>query len=335
MAAKQPVKVAVTGAAGQIGYSLVQMICRGDVFGPNTPVIMHLLDIPQMVTSLGGLVMELEDCAFPLLKGVVATADVKEAFTDVEAVFLVGSMPRREGMERKDLLSMNVKIFKTQGQALDQFAKKNVKILVVGNPANTNAFICSKYAPSIPKENVTAMTRLDQNRARAQIAKRLGKTVDQVKNVFIWGNHSSTQYPDASSALVCDDDSCAKVVDVLNDEQYLNGEFITTVQKRGQAVIQARKLSSAMSAAKAACDHMRDWWHGTQPGEYVSMAVMSDGSYGVPKDLIFSFPVEVSKDGKWKIVQDLKLSPFAQEKLKLTADELVEEKQEALLTCQD
>lgn len=334
MAQQQPVKVVVTGAAGQIGYSLVQMVCRGDVFGPTTPVVMHLLDIPQMVTALGGLVMELEDCAFPLLRGVVATADAKEGFNQVDAAFLVGAMPRREGMERKDLLSANVKIFKAQGQALDQYAKKTVKVLVVGNPANTNALMCSKYAPSIPKENFTAMTRLDQNRACAQIAKRLGKSVDQVKNVVIWGNHSSTQFPDASNGIVCDDWSCSSVPNAINDEAYLNGDFITTVQKRGQAVIQARKLSSAMSAAKAACDHMRDWWSGTKPGEYVSMGVISDGSYGAAKDVIFSFPVEI-KDGQWKIVQGLQLSPFAQEKLKATGDELLQEKEEALSVCQD
>lgn len=332
--AQTPVKVVITGAAGQIGYSLVQMVCRGDVFGPNSPVIVHLLDIAPMVTALGGLVMELEDCAFPLLKGVVPTADPKEAFADVDAAFLVGAMPRREGMERKDLLSANVKIFKAQGQALDQYAKKTVKVLVVGNPANTNALMCSKYAPSIPVENFSAMTRLDQNRACAQIAKRIGKGAEQVKNVIIWGNHSSTQFPDASSGIVCDDSSCQKVTDAVNDEAYLQGEFITTVQKRGQAVIQARKLSSAMSAAKAACDHMRDWWNGTKPGEYVSMGVISDGSYGVTKDVIFSFPVEI-KDRQWKIVQGLTVTPFAQEKLKLTGDELLQEKEEALSVCQD
>lgn len=329
-----PVKVVVTGAAGQIGYSLVQMICRGDVFGPNTGVIVHLLDIEPMMTNLGGLVMELEDCAFTLLKGVVATANVEEAFTDIDAAFLVGAFPRREGMERKDLLSANVKIFKAQGQALDKFAKKSVKVLVVGNPANTNAVICSKYAPSIPKENFTAMTRLDQNRACAQIAKRINKGAEEVKNVIIWGNHSSTQFPDASAAIICDDNSCQKVVDVLKDEAYLNGDFISTVQKRGQAVIQARKLSSAMSAAKAACDHMRDWWFGTKPGQFVSMGVISDGSYGAAKDVIFSFPVEI-KDGQWKIVQGLTISPFAQEKLKLTGDELLQEKEDALSVCQD
>ncbi|XP_003747150.1 malate dehydrogenase, cytoplasmic [Galendromus occidentalis] len=329
-----PVRVVITGAAGQIGYSLVQMVCRGDVFGPTTGVIVHLLDIPPMLEALGGLVMELEDCAFPLLKGVVATADVQQAFSDVDAAFLVGAMPRREGMERKDLLSANVKIFKAQGQALDQYAKKSVKILVVGNPANTNAAICSKYAPSIPKENFTAMTRLDQNRACAQIAKRLNKSAEQVKNVIIWGNHSSTQFPDASAGIICDDSSCQKVVDAIKDEAYLNGDFITTVQKRGQAVIQARKLSSAMSAAKAACDHMRDWWFGTKAGEFVSMGVISDGSYGAAKDVIFSFPVEI-KDGQWKIHQGLSLTPFAQEKIKITSDELVEEKEAALTVCQD
>lgn len=237
-------------------------------------------------------------------------------------------------MERKDLLSANVKIFKAQGAALDQHAKKTVKVLVVGNPANTNALMCSKYAPSIPKENFTAMTRLDQNRACAQIAKRIGKGAEQVKNVIIWGNHSSTQFPDVSAGIVCDDATCQKVPDAVNDQAYLEGEFISTVQKRGQAVIQARKLSSAMSAAKAACDHMRDWWCGTKPGEFVSMGVISDGSYNVAKDVIFSFPVEI-KNGQWKIVQGLTISSFAAEKLKITGDELLQEKEEALSVCQD
>ncbi|OQR69405.1 malate dehydrogenase [Tropilaelaps mercedesae] len=334
MAQQEPVRVVVTGAAGQIGYSLVQMICRGDAFGPTTPVILHLLDIPQMANSLDGLVMELDDCAFPLLKNAVPTTDVKEAFNDVDAAFLVGAMPRREGMERKDLLAANVKIFKAQGQALDQYAKKTVKVLVVGNPANTNALMCLKYAPSLPSKNFTAMTRLDQNRGSVQVAKHIGKTPGQIKNVIIWGNHSSTQFPDVSNAIVCDADSCQKVTDCKKNDEYYQGDFITTVQKRGQAVIQARKLSSAMSAAKAACDHMRDWWFGTKPGEYVSMGVFSDGSYDAPKDVIFSFPVEI-KDGDWKIVQNLPLSSFAQEKIKITGQELLEEKEEAVSVLKD
>lgn len=243
----------------------------------------------------------------------------------MSVAFLVGAMPRREGMERKDLLSANVKIFKVQGEALDKHAKKDVKVLVVGNPANTNALICSHYAPSIPKENFTAMTRLDQNRATSMIAAKCGVAVDKVKNVVIWGNHSSTQYPDVGPATV----NGSPAAGVIKDDAYLQAEFIEKVQKRGAAVISARKMSSAMSAANAACDHVRDWWFGTKPGQMISMGVVSDGSYGVPKDIVFSFPVEV-KDGKWKIVQCLLITDFAREKLNITAAELLEEKQEAL-----
>ena len=244
--------------------------------------------------------------------------------------FLVGSMPRREGMERKDLLSANVKIFKVQGEALDKYAKKDVKVLVVGNPANTNAYICSKYAPSIPKENFTAMTRLDQNRATAMVAAKCATGVANVKNVIIWGNHSSTQYPDVKSALVKGESAVA----AINDNTFLNGEFIEKVQKRGAAVISARKLSSAMSAANAASDHIRDWWFGTNAGEFVSMGVISDGSYGVPTDIVFSFPVTI-REGKWSIVQGLAVDDFAKEKMTITANELLEEKNDALAVCEN
>ncbi|KDR14372.1 Malate dehydrogenase, cytoplasmic, partial [Zootermopsis nevadensis] len=297
-----PIRVVVTGAAGQIAYALLYQIAKGDVFGATQPIILHLLDIPQMMEVLGGVVMEIKDLALPLVTEIVPTADPAVAFKDVEAAFLVGAMPRKQGMERKDLLSANVKIFKVQGEALDKYAKKTVKVLVVGNPANTNALICSKYAPSIPRENFTAMTRLDQNRGRAQIAERLKVNVGQVQNVIIWGNHSATQVPDANSAIVNLGSGPVPVTDALKSDDWLKGEFITTVQKRGAAVIAARKLSSAVSAAKAAGDHMHDIWHGTLPGLFVSMGVISDGSYGAPKDVIFSFPV-VIENKEWKIAQ--------------------------------
>ncbi|CRL03665.1 CLUMA_CG016438, isoform A [Clunio marinus] len=323
----EPIRVVVTGAAGQIAYSLLYIIANGEVFGKDQKLVLTLLDIPPMMGVLEGVVMELHDCAFPLLTEVIPTADPAVAFKDVSAAFLVGAMPRREGMERKDLLSANVKIFKVQGEALNNHAKKDVKVLVVGNPANTNALICSHFAPSIPKENFTAMTRLDQNRARAQIAQRLGTDISNVKNLIIWGNHSATQYPDAANGT-----ANGKPVTDLVEASYLQSDFVTTVQKRGAAVIAARKMSSAMSAAKAAADHIRDWWHGTESGRFVSMGVVSDGSYGIPKDIVFSFPVEI-KNKQWKIVQGLKLDSFARSKLDITTKELLEEKEEAMAVC--
>jgi len=325
----EPIRVVVTGAAGQIAYSLLYMIAKGDVFGSNQPLILHLLDIPPMMEVLGGVVMELADCALPLLRAVVPTADPAEAFKDVSAAFLVGAMPRKQGMERKDLLAANVKIFKVQGEALDKHAKKDVKVLVVGNPANTNAIICSRYAPSIPKENFTAMTRLDQNRAQAQVAARIGVPVGDVSNLIIWGNHSSTQFPDASHAEVVQNGKQSKARDIINDDGWLRAGFVETVQKRGAAVINARKMSSAMSAAKAAGDHMRDWFIGTAPGRFVSMGVVSDGSYNTPKDVVFSFPVTIANH-KWSIVQGLPLDDFAKKMIATTAQELEEERAEAI-----
>jgi len=326
---KAPIRVLVTGAAGQIGYSLVFMIAGGEMFGREQPVILHLLDIPPCATVLSGVVMELEDCASPLLRGVVASVDVEEALKDVEYAVLVGAFPRREGMERKDLLEKNCAIFKQQGAALAKVASKNVKVLVVGNPANTNSLIALTSANgSIPKENFTALTRLDHNRARNQIAKKLGVTIAQVQNVVIWGNHSSTQYPDVSYGFVNDfpnKGDKTSVTDAVNSEEWLHGEFITTVQKRGAAIIDARKLSSAGSAAQAICDHMRNWTLGTAEGEYVSMAVPSDGSYGVPEGLIYSFPV-TCKDGAYTIVQGLEVSDFSKGKMTATATELQEER---------
>merc|ERR1739844_734691 len=321
----EPVRVVVTGAAGQIGYSLIYMVGSGYVFGPDQPVILHLLDIAPMMGVLGGVCMEIDDCAMPLVKGVVATDDPEVGFKDVDAAFMVGAMPRREGMERKDLLAANVKIFKAQGQALDKFAKKSVQVLVVGNPANTNALICSHYAPSIPKENFSAGARLDPNRAAAQLAGKVGVGVSDVKNVIIWGNHSSTQFPDAAHATI----NGKPAPEVIGDADWLKTVFLPTVQKRGAAVIAARKLSSAMSAAKAASDHMKSIWSGTPQGEWVSMGVFSDGSYGTSEGVMFSFPVTIS-DKKWTIVQGLNLDDFAKEKLAATGKELCEEREEAM-----
>lgn len=305
------------------------MIARGEVFGKDQQLILHLLDIPPMVGVLEGVVMELADCALPLLKEVVPTTDPLVGFKDVSAAFLVGAMPRKEGMERKDLLSANVKIFKVQGEALDKVAKKDVKVLVVGNPANTNALVCANYAPSIPRENFSAMTRLDQNRAAAQIAAKLGVSISDVSNIIIWGNHSSTQFPDASQGKIKINNEWIPIAKAVNNDAYLEGQFIEIVQKRGAAVIGARKMSSAMSAAKAACDHMHDWWNGTAPGKFVSMGVFSDGSYGSPKNVVFSFPVEI-KNKKWQIVEGLPITEFGKSKLSVTANELEEEKNEAL-----
>jgi len=325
---KSPLTVVVTGAAGQIAYSLLYQIASGYVFGPNQPLILHLLDISPMMGVLNGVVMELQDSALPLLRDVIATDNASVAFKDIDAAFLVGAMPRKEGMERKDLLAANVKIFKVQGQAMEKYAKKSVKVLVVGNPANTNALICSHYAPSIPKENFSAMTRLDQNRAAAQLALKAGCKVQDVKKMTIWGNHSSTQFPDAEQAEICG----KSAVSVINDPAWLQNEFIPTVQKRGGAVIAARKLSSAMSAAKAACDHMKSWFQGTPAGDWVSMGVFSDGSYHTPEGVMFSFPVTI-QGGKWSIVKGLHLSEMAKDKLAVTGKELCEERDEAMAVC--
>merc|ERR1712029_1084531 len=311
---KSPLRVVITGAAGQIAYSLIYQVASGYVFGEDQPLILHLLDIAPMMGVLNGVCMEIDDCAMTLVQEVVATDDPNVAFKDIDAAFLVGAMPRKEGMERKDLLAANVKIFKVQGEALDKHAKKTVRVLVVGNPANTNALICSHYAPSIPKENFSAMTRLDHNRAAGQIAEKLGVPISAVKKVTIWGNHSSTQFPDASQAVV--NGAPASV-----DQTWLETEFVPTVQKRGAAVIAARKLSSAMSAAKAASDHMKSWFSSTPDDDWVSMGVFSDGSYNTPECVMFSFPITI-KDGKWSIVQGLQLSDFAKDKLALTGKEL-------------
>ncbi|KAA0190244.1 Cytosolic malate dehydrogenase [Fasciolopsis buskii] len=305
------------------------MVARGDMLGPNQEIILHLFDIPPMLNSLHGLQMELDDCAFPLVRGVVITDKAEVAFEDIDIALMVGAMPRKEGMERKDLLQANANIFKEQGKVLNEKAKKTVKVIVVGNPANTNALIMMKNAPSIPKENFSAMTRLDHNRATAQIAKRLNLPCTAVKNCIIWGNHSATQFPDVSHAVATINGKEVKVWDAIKDEAWLKNEFVSTVQKRGAAVIAARKLSSAMSAAKAIVDHIHDWWYGTKPGEWVSMAVCSDGSYGAPVDVFFSFPVEI-KDKKWTIVKNLSMDDWGKSLFKATAEELSEEKTAAL-----
>jgi malate dehydrogenase len=291
------------------------------MFGANQPLILHVLEIPQVMKALEGIKMELEDCGYPTLKGVVCTSDEKTAFTDIEYVIFVGAFPRKQGMERKDLIGKNASIFSGQGKALDQYAKKNVKVLVVGNPANTNCLITLKHAPSIPKENFTCLTRLDHNRTKYQLAHKASVGVEDVKNCIIWGNHSSTQFPDARYATI----KGQNAVTLLNDNNWLQNEFISTVQQRGAAVINARGFSSAFSAANAIVDHMRDWVHGTPAGEYVSMGVLTDGSYGISDELIFSYPV-TCKDGKYHIVQGLEIDDFAKGKIEITRKELAEEK---------
>lgn len=330
----EPLRVLVTGAAGQIAYSLLYSVAKGDVFGPNQPIILVLLDIQPMLGVLEGVVMEMMDCALPLLREVIPSVNEMEAFKDVDVAMLVGAMPRREGMERKDLLAANVKIFKSMGNAIDTQAKKNIKVVVVGNPANTNAYICKKYAPSINPANFTALTRLDQNRAQAQIAAKLGVSNSSVKNCVIWGNHSSTQYPDVNQAVVDLNGKSMPVREAVKDDNWLNNDFIKTVQQRGAAVIKARKLSSAMSAAKAIVDHVRDWWNGVPDGTYVSMAVPSDGSYNIEEGLIYSFPVRTKPDHTYEIVKGLNINDFSREKMDATEKELSEEKNMALSVCE-
>jgi len=291
------------------------------MLGPDTPVILHLLDIPPAATAMEGVKMELLDSAFPLLQGVVTSTDPEEACKGVDFAVMVGGFPRKAGMERKDVMAKNVTIYASQAAALEKGANKGVKVLVVANPANTNALILKEHAPSIPPADITCMTRLDHNRALAQVAERVGVPVTHVKNVIIWGNHSSTQYPDVNHGTVVD----KPIRDAVSDDAWLDGEFISTVQQRGAAIIKARGLSSAMSAASSACDHMRDWVHGTPAdGSWVSMGVVSDGSYGQPAGLCYSFPV-TCKDGKWSIVQGLKIDDASAAKMKATAEELQEE----------
>ncbi len=318
---KTPVRVAVTGAAGQIGYSLLFRIASGQMLGDDQPVILQLLDITPAMDALKGVAMELEDCAFPLLNDIVRTDDPNEAFGDVSYALLVGARPRSKGMERKDLLEANGGIFKPQGKALSDNAASDVKILVVGNPANTNALIAMNNAPNIPNERFTAMTRLDHNRAIAQVAAKTGTTVADVTKMTIWGNHSATQYPDLYHAEVKGQNAAA----LVNDQAWLENDFIPTVQQRGAAIIEARGLSSAASAANAAIDHMRTWALGSAKGDWVSMAIPSDGSYGVAEGIISSFPVTCA-NGTYEIVQGLEIDDFSQGRIDTSVAELVEER---------
>jgi len=318
---KSPLRVTVTGAAGNIGYALLFRIANGDLFGPDQPVILQLLEITPAMKALEGVAMELDDCAFPLLSGMVLTDDANVAFANANWALLVGARPRTKGMERKDLLSANGAIFTVQGKALNDHAASDIRVLVVGNPANTNALIAMRSAPDVPAERFTAMTRLDHNRAMSQLATKAGVPVTEVKHVTIWGNHSATQYPDAFHATI----SGKPAAEVIGDDDWIKTTFIPTVQKRGAAIIEARGQSSAASAANAAINHVQSWYHGTPAGDWVSMAIPSTGAYGSPMGVIFSYPVTV-KDGKYSIVEGLALSDFDQQMLKVTGDELVEEK---------
>lgn len=317
---KDPVRIAVTGAAGQIGYALLFRLAAGDMLGPDQPVILHLLEITPALGALNGVVMELNDCAFPLLHGIVATDDLNVAFKDVDFAYLVGAMPRKDGMERKDLLEANGGIFGPQGKAINDHAKRDVKVLVVGNPANTNALIAQQNAPDLDPKCFTAMVRLDHNRAFSQLAEKTGTLATDVKKVTIWGNHSSTQYPDLHHATV----KGAAALDQV-DRDWYEGTYIPEVQQRGAAIIKARGASSAASAASAAIDHMRSWALGTAEGDWVSMAIPSDGSYGVEEGIIFGYPV-TCKDGKYTIVQGLEISAFSQGRIDATEKELREER---------
>jgi malate dehydrogenase len=318
---KKPMRVAVTGAAGQIGYSLLFRIASGEMLGKDQPVILQLLEIPdeKAQKALKGVMMELDDCAFPLLQSMVPASDPKVAFKDVDVALLVGARPRGPGMERKDLLEANGAIFVPQGKALDEVASRDVKVLVVGNPANTNALIAMKNAPSLRPTQFTAMMRLDHNRALTQVAQKSGKAVTSVKKMSIWGNHSATQYPDLFHAEV-DGQNAAKLI---NDQAWIEGTFIPTVQKRGAAIIDARGLSSAASAANAAIDHVRDWVAGTS--DWVSMGIPSDGSYGIPEGIMFGYPVTCS-GGQYTIVKGLEHNDFAKAKIAATQKELNEER---------
>jgi malate dehydrogenase len=318
---RHPIRVAITGAAGQIGYSLLFRIAAGEMLGKDQPVILQLLDIPQLLPSLKGVVMELEDCAFPLLAGVTMTEDPKVAFRDAGIALLVGARPRSKDMERKDLLEANGAIFSAQGRALDEAARRDVKILIVGNPANTNAYIAMKNAPGLKPVNFSAMVRLDHNRALWQLAVKVGRPVSTVRKMIVWGNHSSTQYPDLTHAELDGD----RAIDLIDDPAWIESHFIPVVQNRGTDVIRTRGSSSAASAANAAIGHVRDWVFGTQENDWVSMDVPSDGTYGIPGGVIYGFPV-LCTGGRYSIVPDLEISPSSREKMEITYRELVEER---------
>jgi malate dehydrogenase len=322
---RTPVNVTVTGAAGQIGYSLLFRIAAGHLLGPDVPVKLRLLEITPALKAAEGTAMELDDCAFPLLRGIEITDDLKTAFAGSNVALLVGAMPRKAGMERGDLLSANGGIFKPQGRAINDHAADDIRVLVVGNPANTNAFIAASNAPDVPKTRFTAMTRLDHNRAVAQLAKKTGAAVTEISNLTIWGNHSATQYPDIFHAKV----GGRNAAELVNDQAWLENDFIPTVAKRGAAIIEARGLSSAASAASAALDHVRTWFQGTPAGDWTSMGLVSDGSYGVPEGLVSSFPV-TTKDGDYQIVQGLEIDEFSRGRIDASVAELVSERDEVI-----
>ncbi|HEY7886194.1 MAG TPA: malate dehydrogenase [Cellvibrionaceae bacterium] len=317
---KAPVRVTVTGAAGQISYSLLFRIAAGQMLGEDQPVILQLLEITPALEALNGVAMELDDCAFPLLAGMVCTDDPNVAFKDADYALLVGARPRGPGMERKDLLSANAAIFSVQGKAINDHASRDIKVLVVGNPANTNALIAQRNAPDINPRQFTAMMRLDHNRALTQLAQKTGKTISDVKNLVVWGNHSATQYPDVHHATVAGTAAMS-----LIDQAWYENDFIPTVQQRGAAIIKARGASSAASAANAAIDHMRNWALGSAEGDWVSMGVYSDGSYDIEKGLIYSFPC-VCKNGDWEIVQGVDVNDFSRARMQATEKELCEER---------
>lgn len=317
---KQPLNVAITGAAGQIGYALAFRVASGALFGADQPVHLHLLEITPALPTLQGVVMELDDCAFPTLAKVTATDDARVAFKDCHAALLVGARPRGPGMERKDLLLANAQIFSAQGKALDAVASRDVRVLVVGNPANTNALIAMKNAPSLKPQSFTAMTRLDHNRALSQLAAKTGSHVNDIQKMIIWGNHSATQYPDINHCLVKGQSARALV-----DQTWIESDFIPTVQQRGAAIIKARGASSAASAASAAIDHVRDWFRGSPQGDWLSMGIPSDGSYGIPEGVVYSYPV-VCRDGRYEIVQGLSIDPFSRARMDATHKELLEER---------
>ena len=318
---KDPITISITGAAGNIGYALLFRIASGSVFGPDQPVNLNLIEIEPALPALQGVVMELDDCAFPLLAGMVQTDDANVAFADADYGLLVGAMPRKDGMERADLLEANGGIFGPQGKAINDNASKDVKILVVGNPANTNALIAQASAPDLDPKQFTAMMRLDHNRAMTQVAQKTGTTVNDVTNMTIWGNHSATQYPDIFNAKVNGENAAAKI----NDQDWLENDFIPTVQKRGAAIIKARGRSSAASAANAAIDHMHDWALGTPDGDWVSMGIPSDGSYDVPEGIISSFPVTCA-NGEYTIVQGLDIDEFSRARIDASTAELASER---------
>jgi len=332
---KKPKTVVVTGAAGNIAYAILFQIGSGAMLGIDQPIHLRLLDIPPMSKVLEGVLMELRDMASPLLVSITATTEYQTAFQNADIACLIGAKPRGPGMVRADLLKANAGIFAGQGKALNKYASRNVKVVVVGNPANTNAMIASRYAPDIPARNFTALTRLDENRAKSQLSLKTGIEVSKIKNVTIWGNHSKTQYPQVDHGYIAyqDNQVLIPIRSVVSDDEWVNTTFIKTVQSRGAAIIKARGKSSAASAAAACCAHVYNWVNGTPQGEWTNMAVMSDGSYGTPRGVMFSFPV-TCKDGEWKIVKHLKLSDFAQQKIKATSEELMAEKKSALEATQ-